>query len=226
MSFYGKKKHEEAEENWLISYADMITLLLCFFVILLSVSEPKKEQLEAVSEAMKQAINDAKKEEKKQDPMEDLKQDLETMIVDDALEEAMSVAETEKGIVIDLSTAAFYESGSATIRKDAEPYLQRMTEILKKFDLDEHLINVIGHTDDAPIHTAEFPSNWELSAVRATRIVRFFADNGIDHHILRSSGFADTEPKWRNLDDLGNPIEENRERNRRITIKIEALPED
>lgn len=226
MSFHKQKKHEEVEENWLMSYADMITLLLCFFVIILSVSEPKKEQLEAVSESFKEAINDAKKEEEKQDPMEDLKRDLETMIVDDALEEAMSVAETEKGIVIDLSTAAFYESGSATIRKDAEPYLQKMTDILKTFDLDGHLIEVIGHTDDAPIHTAEFPSNWELSAVRATRIVRFFSDSGIDHFIMRASGFADTEPKVPNLDDKGNPIEENRELNRRITIKIEAIPEE
>ena len=226
MSFHKHKKHEEAEENWLISYADMITLLLCFFVIILSVSEPKKEQLEAVSESMKEAINATSKEVEKQDPMDDLKQDLETMIVDDALEEAMSVAETEKGIVIDLSTAAFYESGSATIRKDAEPYLERMTEIIKTFDLEEHRIDVIGHTDDAPIHTAEFPSNWELSAVRATRIVRFFSDNGIDHYIMRASGYADTEPKVPNLDDKGNPIEENRELNRRITIKIEAVPEE
>lgn len=226
MSFHKQKKHEEVEENWLMSYADMITLLLCFFVIILSVSEPKKEQLEAVSESFKEAINDAKKEQEKQDPMDDLKQDLETMILDDALEEAMSVAETEKGIVIDLSTAAFYESGSATIRTDAEPYLQKMTDILKTFDLDEHLIEVIGHTDDAPIRTAEFPSNWELSAVRATRIVRFFSDNGIDHFMLRAAGFADTEPKVPNLDGKGNPIEENRERNRRITIKIEAIPEE
>lgn len=223
-SHFGKKKHEEAEENWLISYADMITLLLCFFVIILSVSEPKKEQLEAVSESFQEGVK-AKKEQQ-QDTMDQLKQDLETMIVDDALEEAMSVAETEKGLVIDLSTAAFYESGSATIRPDAVPYLERMTEILKKFDLDEKLIYVTGHTDDAPIHTKEFPSNWELSAVRATRIIRFFIEKGMDHMLMRSGGFADTEPKVPNLDEFGNPIPENRELNRRISIKIEAIPEE
>ena len=224
MSHFGKKRHEEAEENWLISYADMITLLLCFFVILLSVSEPKKEALEVVSESFKEAVK-GQKEEKK-DTMDHLKQDLETMIVDDALEEAMSVAETEKGLEIDLSTAAFYESGSANIRKDAIPYLERMSKIIKGFDLEDKLISVTGHTDDAPIHTEEFPSNWELSAVRATRIVRFFIDKGMDHKIMRSSGFADTEPKVPNLDEFGNPIPENRELNRRITIKIDAIPEE
>lgn len=224
MGQFGPKKHEEAEENWLISYADMITLLLCFFVIILSVSEPKKEQLEAVSESFQEGVKAEKKQQ--QDVMDELKQDIETMIVDDALEEAMSVAETEKGLVIDLSTAAFYESGSATIREDAIPYLSRMTDILKTFDLDEKLIYVTGHTDDAPIHTKEFPSNWELSAVRATRIIRFFTDKGMDHLLMRSGGFADTEPKVPNLDEFGNPIPENRELNRRISIKIEAVPEE
>jgi chemotaxis protein MotB len=81
-------------------------------------------------------------------------------------------------------------------------------------------MDVQGHTDDSPINTPQFPSNWELSAARASAVVRYFAEKGIATERMRATGFADTIPKVPNRDPQGNPIRVNQEENRRITIRV------
>jgi len=208
---------QEADEDWMTTYSDVVTLLLCFFVILISVSEPKQSELEKVRAQFMSAFVESEVES----PFTQLREQVETMIEEQQIEQDMSVEETDKGLVLELSSASFYEPGSAEFRKEALPVLQGLATILNDFDYEDYLVEVEGHTDDVPIKTAKFPSNWELSAARAASVVRYFIDGGQEKEKMRVAGFADVEPKVPNIDEFGNPIPENRELNRRITIRVE-----
>ena len=94
---------------------------------------------------------------------------------------------------------------------------------LKSDEFRDYAITVEGHTDDTPIHTAQFPSNWELSTARAAAVVHFLLDQGIPARKLRAAGYADTFPKLPNRDADGNPIPENQAQNRRVVIKLEKI---
>jgi chemotaxis protein MotB len=83
-----------------------------------------------------------------------------------------------------------------------------------------YLIDVEGHTDDVPIRTARFPSNWELSASRASSVVRYFIEQGIKPSRLKAAGYADTKPKLPNKDIFDEGIPENREKNRRVSLRL------
>ncbi len=216
MSFLKKHKHQE-DEAWLMTYADTITLLMSFFIILLSLCEPKQERMEAFGEMVAESMG---KQVSK--PFTELNQDIQKMIAKNQLEEVMSVEETSKGLVIDISSSSFYESGSAEFKKEAIPTLLDLSLILKDFDYDDYSMKVSGHTDDAPMKgKGQFPTNWELSGARATRVVRFLIEEGLEKSRLSAQAYADTRPKVPNLDDKGTPIPENRELNRRIEIAVE-----
>jgi chemotaxis protein MotB len=85
---------------------------------------------------------------------------------------------------------------------------------------DLYYVDVEGHTDDVPIHTPQFPSNWELSTLRATGVVRYLIKIGLEPDRLKAAGYADVNPKVPNLDLFGAPIPENRAKNRRIVIRL------
>jgi chemotaxis protein MotB len=216
MSFKHKKEEPE-DEGWLMTYADTITLLMAFFVILLSLCEPKQEKMEVFGEVISEAMG---KEVVK--PFSELTSDIQAMITENAMEESMSVEETDRGILIEISSSSFYESGSAEFKKEAIPVLLDLSLILEAFDYEDYAINIGGHTDATPLSGAGmFATNWELSAGRATRVVRFFIEEGLDKERLTARAFADTRPKVPNDDEEGNPIPENQELNRRIEIAVE-----
>ncbi len=223
MSFHKGRKHEEVEENWLMSYADMITLLISFFVILLSVMEKKQTHKEEVEQAIKESFSSSSIDDPM--PFTQLVQDLQQVIENNQMEENMSLEETEKGVMLELSSSSFYKSGSAEFLPEAIPVLKDISVILNDFSFEDYIVRVEGHTDDVPITTPYFPSNWELSAVRATKVVRYFIDSGQPKEKMSAEGFADTQPKVPNIDEYGNPIPENREINRRILIRIERREE-
>lgn len=205
------------EDDWLTTYADAITLLLCFFVLLISVSEPDEGEFKKVRKAFMQAVEVVEEE-----PMAELAEDISQMISENMLGEMMSVEETEKGLIVEIASSSFYESGSAEFKELAIPVLLDLTLLLEQFDVEDYTIEVEGHTDDVPMSgKGAYPTNWELSAARATRVVRFFIEEKLDKQLMRARAYADTEPKVPNLDEFGNPIPENRELNRRIAIRIE-----
>lgn len=216
MSFI-KKHHEEAEEGWLMSYADMITLLLCFFVIILSLMTMNKSDSEAVEEQLQGAFSGQVTEK----PFTKLMEKIISLIEQKQMESEMSVEENSKGLTLELSSASFYQPGSAEFKPEAIPVLEEIVGMLNDFAAEDYLVVVEGHSDDVPISTKQFPSNWELSASRATRVVRFFIEKGQEKERMRAMGFAEVDPKVPNLDEFGNPIPENRELNRRIVIRIE-----
>jgi chemotaxis protein MotB len=128
---------------------------------------------------------------------------------------------TDKGVKIELASSAIYSPGSADIREEMRPAISQIADILKNSNIPDYIVIVEGHTDNVPINTVPFPSNWELSSTRATNIVRYLIANGIPNNKLRASGYADTRPVAPNFNEDGQSIQENQAKNRRVEIYIE-----
>jgi chemotaxis protein MotB len=131
--------------------------------------------------------------------------------------------EGDRITTLEMDSSAFFASGSSVLSDEGQKILGELTEKLTSKDYINYSITVEGHTDDNPIHTAQFPSNWELSSARASAVVRFFIEHGIDPERLRAAGYADVFPKVPNRDSSGNPIPGNQAQNRRVVIKLEKI---
>jgi chemotaxis protein MotB len=214
-----EKKQEECElcEDWLGTYGDMITLLMCFFVLLASASKVDIVLFEQIEAGLSKGLSDIDNPKPVEMMMVDLSDDIQSM----ELGEKVSLASDEKGIVLEMASASFFASGSASLKPEALLYLNGFAATLgaERYDIFRFVIE--GHTDDAEIHTEKYPSNWELSAARASSVVRYFISRGLDPYRMRAVGLADTSPKEPNRDPFGEPIPSNREKNRRIVIRIE-----
>jgi flagellar motor protein MotB len=123
----------------------------------------------------------------------------------------------------EMGSAAFFDSGSASLSDGGKAILRGILGPLTAALAEGYRIRVEGHTDDTPIDTPQFPSNWELSGARASAVVHFFLEQGIPAQRLRAVGYADTEPKVPNRDAAGNPIPANQAENRRVVIKLEKI---
>lgn len=205
----------ENEDEWLNTYADAITLLLCFFIILISVMEPKVEKFEALTEGFVSGFVT----ETIELPFKSLFEDFQLIIEEHQVEMLVATEYTDDGVRVDIGASALFNSGSAVIKKEAVSFLQEAAISIQELDLDDYRVEVEGHTDDVP-SKGQYASNWELSAARAAGVVRFLAQEGIEKQRLFLSGYADTQPKVDNLDRQGIPIPENREQNRRIVIHV------
>ncbi len=212
----------EEKEDWLITYADAITLLMAFMVMLLTFSEYDVPAFEEAAAAIQSNLTgrDATS------PIQLLRIDVQDVVYNMQADQVVKVETDDKGIVIELSSSAFYLPGSADIRDEAAPVLEKLSQTLLAPRYQLYTIEIEGHTDDDPINTVQFPSNWELSAVRASRIVRFFVGQGLEAIRMKASGYAETKPKVPNTDLQGNPIPENKVANRRVVIRIYPMSLD
>lgn len=208
-----------AEDNsWMETYADAITLLMAFFVMMLTFAKFDAPAYEAAVQAIKGNISG---EEQGPTTTEQMQTDLLDVIYNvEGGQEAMNVTTDNKGIVIELASKAFYKPGSTTIKEEARPLLLDIGEMLKAPKYKIFKIDVEGHTDDDPISTRRFPSNWELSAGRATGVVRFLNEMGIDPRRMQATAYAETRPKVPNRDENKNPIRENQDKNRRVIVRV------
>jgi chemotaxis protein MotB len=120
-----------------------------------------------------------------------------------------------------ISSTAFFAVGSATLSASGRAILLDVATNLRAPRFDGYQITVEGHTDDAPISSALFPSNWELSTARAAAVVHFLLEQGLPAARLRAAGYADTFPIAPNRDLAGRPLPENQARNRRVVIRLE-----
>jgi chemotaxis protein MotB len=123
----------------------------------------------------------------------------------------MNVSQTGRGVELEINASALFNQGEADIQPEAKKTLADAAKVLVD---NEYAIEVEGHTDNAPISTARFPSNWELSSARASSVVRLFIDQGIVAKRLKAVGSADNHPV------LANDTAEGRARNRRVTITV------
>jgi flagellar motor protein MotB len=131
--------------------------------------------------------------------------------------------QSDRITIFQLSSAAFFASGTAILSDPGQSILGSLLGRLQSPAFAAYRITVEGHTDDEPISSAQFPSNWELSAARAAAVVRFFVEHGIPANRLRAAGYAQTHPLAPNRDDAGNPIPENQAKNRRVVIELEKI---
>ena len=205
----------EEGEDWLVTYADAITLLMAFFVLLYTVSEPNTEKFEAKMGGVFEKFSG----EKTAMPLQDLRNQVSTMIAETG--EDTEAKTTDRGVSFEFKSAKMFAPGSARILESGVQLLDRVAQMVTFMGYDDYKVEVQGHTDDIPINTAQFPSNWELSAARAAAVVRFLVSRGVEPERLVAVGYGETKPKVPNRDETGQPIPENRSTNRRVEIAIE-----
>jgi chemotaxis protein MotB len=233
--------HGPNHERWLITYSDLITLLMIFFVIMFAMSKIDQPKFLALAISLNQALyNENKIPMKHMGPqglltvtsptpkvstqreltpqqieeanrLEKIKQELQDYIQKNNLAGKISVVENPKGLQISLRDAVLFDSGQATLTSSAQGVLNGMVPFLKGIPND---IAVEGYTDNVPIHNSLFASNWELSSARALQVVHFFIDHGLDPHKLSATGFGEWRPVAPNDNDADRAL------NRRVNIVI------
>lgn len=213
---------KEEQEDWLTTFADAITLLMAFFVMLLTFAEFDIPAYEELTSAVAANIGGRDK----QTTMQSLKIDAQDLVYEMQADQVVTVGADEKGVVIELQSNAFFKPASADIVPAAIPVLKKLSDTLASPNYELYNVVVEGHTDDGQINTKQFPSNWELSAARASSVVRLFEENNVARERLKATGYADTRPKVPNRDLEGKPIPENRATNRRVVLRLHPMSLD
>ncbi|XZG71136.1 flagellar motor protein MotD [Chitinibacteraceae bacterium HSL-7] len=245
-----KRRHEEHDnhERWLVSYADFITLLFAFFVVMYAISSVNEGKYKVLSDSLIDAFRHplaqtdivriqadpksalvikaqptpnpprenpdlAEKTRKMRGMAGDLRAQLGPMIQDGRVR----VTQSRRGIAVEIADSVLFQVAKADLNDQARTMLSAVARLIADTD---NLIVVEGHTDNQPMYSAQFPSNWELSAARAAAVVRLFAENGVVPKRMVALGYGEYRP----VD--GNDTPEGRARNRRVTLNILADNKD
>ncbi|MDP3815841.1 flagellar motor protein MotD [Pseudomonas sp.] len=233
-----RRHHEEHEnhERWLVSYADFITLLFAFFVVMYSISSINEGKYKILSDSLTGVFNQPDRTIKpipvgEQKPRtsepdrpvaeEEPKQAADSLVsIASSIREAfgeliqteqLRVSGNELWIEIELSSSLLFTSGDAIPNAAAFDIIEKVAKILAPY---ENPIHVEGFTDNLPIQTAQFPTNWELSTARAASIVRMLAMDGVSPGRLAAVGYGEFQPV------ADNASAEGRGRNRRVVLVI------
>ncbi|MGD6774134.1 MULTISPECIES: flagellar motor protein MotS [Bacillaceae] len=238
-----KMSVESGAPKWMVTFSDLFMLVLVFFILLFSMSQIDLVKFKAVAESFKQvnildynpsavpfehptdfSINTestnnqedvAENEEQTQeneDSLQELLVEVQTFLAENDLEDVVVANRTERGIVLVLEEKVLYETAEARILPIAHPFLDKVGTLLTKIP---NLVKVEGHTDNRPISTEKFPSNWELSAARASSVIRYLVDaHDLDPERFIAVGYGDTRPIVENTSNA------NYQKNRRVEIVI------
>jgi chemotaxis protein MotB len=252
----------ESEERWLLTYADMITLLMALFMVLFSITSVNKSKLEVLSKTLQEAFSgkvlpggesirdtgadpkadkppspeppipaittivgqdtakasadaqaQARAKAKEQEDFRRLKRQIDTYARQKGVQDQVQTVIAQRGLVIRLLTdKVLFDSGAADLKPEATPVLSKVAEIISQESA--HKVMVEGHTDNVPIRGSVFPTNWELSTARASRVVRFLIAGGVVQGRLSAGGYAALHPIATNNTAAG------RSRNRRVEIVL------
>lgn len=219
--------------EWVVTFGDMMSLLLTFFVLLLSFSSVEAEKFKVVAGYMRQAFGlqtersytgvpmgttvlstDARQSTRPSDQM-DLVQKLRRELEQAAMTGRGSVRVTERGVSFRLEGELLFDSGRTELKEEAWPILSRIADLAAR---RPEQVEVEGHTDDLPIASARYPSNWELSTARAGAATRYMIDHGVPASRIRAVGYAETRPL------VPNSSSENRAKNRRVEFLFALDP--
>jgi chemotaxis protein MotB len=238
-----KRIDHDNRDRWLISYADFVTLLFAFFVVMYSISSVNEGKYKVFSDSLNTAFsirpspantstitNEQEQQEqllkalvdkrtarlgeqqrKIQERMKKLSSGLKDVMSPLINQHLVNINLTKRGIEVDISASLLFKTGEATLQPGALDVLRQVSVVLSTEELP---IEVEGHTDDVPIMTVQFPSNWELSSARASSVVRLMINNGVPEKRLAVVGLASNQPL------VPNDSPENRARNRRVSITI------
>jgi len=204
-------------DDWMVTYADFVTLLMAFFCMLIGAAKFDPSIWESMKTGLRSEISG---EQKVKTPLAEIKHDLDSLLAKERGEKLVHIEMGSEGIVMQFSSSAFYQAGSAEVGPQAQGILDRVVLAMKNIDYYPFKIDLEGHTDNVPIHTERFPSNWELSVARATNIVKYMLSKGVKPDRLKAAGYADTKPVLPNQDSLGRDIPVNQAMNRRIVVRI------
>ena len=224
-----KPRHEEHEnlERWLVSYADFITLLFAFFVMLYAIASVNTGKFRVLSNAIVAAFTHKKQIRlthviipkdmatagKATPQVESVMVQAMQLLVQKSSEKGdMKVVQTREGIVLRIQSRFLFASGHARVRHEAIPVLRKIASLLVRTN---HEIRVHGYTDNQPIRTSRYPSNWALSTMRAVNVLTRLLEYGsIEPGRMGAAGFGKFRPIASNL------TPEGREKNRRVEILI------
>src|SRR5882762_1147609 len=171
MSFDTRELQEESaqDELWLISYADMLTLLVGFFVLIIASVPMKRANFERIAAALRGTG---------QAPLEDLRDKVDALIArTPELKDKVKTRDDAEGLGIEFRDALLFDSGSAKLRDQAQPAIGEIARLLG--ELPGRPVIIEGHTDEVPINSASFHSNWELSSQRAINVLQALHTNGV-----------------------------------------------
>ncbi len=242
---------EEVEESgesgggeWIMTYADLVTLLFAFFVLLYSMSSVQQESFKELVQSLKSALgvqqvpeagtregltmvqnqeqepDEAPQENQAVDEagnmvqkeLDEITSEVRELIMFNRLGGKVKVNQDGGGATITISDLVLFPAGNASMTNQGVAIMNKITDILSQFP---YHIKVAGHTDNIPIKTAKYASNWELSSSRACEVVRFLISEGIDPKMLSAEGFAEFKPIASNETAAG------RAKNRRVEIIYE-----
>jgi len=247
-----RKRHQEEQENherWLVSYADFITLLFAFFVVMYAISSVNEGKYRVLSDSLVSAFKNtqtqtggkpvvivqgtpiqppaplpvpainpeqqpeneqkAKTKQKMKSVASEIMKALQPLVA----EGKVKLLETSRGVTIEINDSILFPPGQAKLQPLSVTALGALAQVLANSDFP---VTIEGHTDNTPIATPQFPSNWELSAMRATTVLRLFNDSGVSAERLTAIGYGETRP----LETNTTP--EGRGRNRRVSILIDS----
>jgi chemotaxis protein MotB len=221
-------------DRWVVSYADFVTLLLAFFVVMYAISSVNEGRYRQVSEALVQAFQTVENQPDRSSvvpppvqhpypkmhdrniPLQGMANDIRAVLDPLVQTGQVRVTENARGVAVEINASVLFASGQAEL---AEASLRSLESVAKVLARAPNPIEVEGHTDNSPINSPVFPSNWELSAARASRVVRLFAQAGVNPTRMGAIGYGEN----RNVDTNDTP--EGRTRNRRVVVVILPLEE-
>lgn len=219
-------------EAWLATYADLVTLLMCFFVLLFAFSNIDAQKFQAFITSFQggtgvmpaestlggpSTIEPADLEQTDIESLETIKGLIDEYSEGAGIDTEIETRIEERGLVIRSLDNIFFDSGATEVKDEAKRMLSFISEVLVKEEFKDRQVKIEGHTDADPITNPnnKYPTNWELSAIRATNVLRYLVEfHGIDGSRISTSGYADTRPI------VANDTVENKAKNRRVDIII------
>ncbi len=239
-------EEDDSSGAWIVTFADMMTLILVFFILLYTISDFEDEAYKQLVESVTildgdgnqiSIIDYATKSGRNPEPLSKIEDvlgmnpadqvvetlkpaivaELESMVDNSDMNDSVDLAFDGDIITLQIDGRFLFDSGRAELKDEARIIFANLAEIFR--ENADYRIAIRGHTDDLSIETVQFPSNWELSAVRATTVLRYFIIQGIDPERMSATGYADFIPL------VANDTPENRARNRRVEFVLEQEKE-
>jgi len=220
-------------DGWVMTYADMMSLLLTFFVLIVSFSSMQHSKFQQAAQSLQEAFGLLEHQESliefrnpvypdhTSDP-EDMAvyyemQDIEQVILDRGLDKEVEIQLQENGLMFRIQAPFLFASGQAELRDEPRQVLKELSALFRKFP---YLVRIEGHTDSMPINSDQYPSNWELSAARAVTVARYFQSLGLPPERIAAAGYGEYHP----IEDNGTA--EGRGKNRRVEIILQLDKKD
>jgi chemotaxis protein MotB len=211
-----------SHERWLVSYADFITLLFAFFAVMYAVSSVDARKMETFAKGVRVAFDESSEGDgvlpggqgvlpSEGNALAELAATVQQQLADELASERLNVRVEPRGVIISVPEAGTFTTGNDELSDQARTLMASIAETVREIPNE---IRVEGHSDNVPIRTTRFQSNWDLSAARASRVVEFLIEQNISPERLSATGYAEFQPRVANDSDAARAL------NRRIDLVL------